>query len=208
MKDLTLLLAALVLSTGCYNPDTSHLVILCDAERPECPVGQTCINNRCSAASSDMDPPDQSLSSDGSAPDQSMPSGCADGGGQKVGIAFACPGAFQAGDARKKCASGWRVCTSGLGVDFAACGQLPGFFIAEAPSYWLGTMADERCSTALFNQAWYGCGGRKDSVRQGKGCNDFRILLDCLASGWNCNMKHEIDKTSNTNSSDGVLCCR
>lgn len=199
---------------GCYNPDKSKLIILCDAARPECPEGQTCIDNRCKVSTPVADgfmAADQSTPvSDGAVGDLLMTSGCANGGGVALGTAaYACPGAFGMNQARQLCAPNWRVCTSATGIDLTKCDMQAAFFIAESPAYYLVMASDEMCGTATVNQQWYGCGGRTSLVTNGlKMCGGFRKMLDCRASGWNCNMKHEIDKTTNTNASDGVLCCR
>lgn len=111
--------------------------------------------------------------------------------------------------ARQLCAPNWRVCTLATGIDLTKCDAQPGFFIAEAPAYYLVMPNEEMCGTATVNQQWYGCGGRSALVATGlKMCGGFKKMLDCRATGWNCNMKHEIDKTTNTNNADGVLCCR
>jgi hypothetical protein len=197
---------------ACFNPNISQLTLLCDAERPECPEGQACQNNQCHPIGSDLaglqeDQGGTDASADASF-DLAPVSGCADGKGKAVGVAFACAGSFGVLMARKLCATGWHICTSAAGLDPTTCDGLSGFFIAEVPAYYVGTVSNETCGTSIGGQMWYGCGNRADFVMQGvKGCGGFRKLMDCRASGWNCNMMHKIDQTSNGNGGDGVLCC-
>lgn len=197
------------LLVACFNPDTSHLIITCSAQRPECPEGQACINDRCMPPSAGQ--PDQGTSDLGpGSADMAFLSGCADGKGFPAGAASACPGTFVVGDARKRCATGWTICKTAAMLDEAACSKLPGFFVADQPAYWRTMQSDEQCSTATFNQMWYGCGSKQTSVRDGvQMCGGLKRALDCkFGSGWTCLAMHSLDKVSNETAEDGVLCCK
>lgn len=128
------------------------------------------------------------------------------GRGTQVGTAYACPGAFTSGAGRQQCAQGWKVCTSATGIDQTKCDTLSGFFIADVPGFLVG--ATEMCTASTVNSLWFGCGGRQSSVRTATmQCGGFKKDMDCTASGWSCNMKHDLNQTSNSNATDGVLCC-
>lgn len=190
--------AALILS-GCFDPDTSHLTILCDAARPECPDGQSCINNRCTPVG---DVPDG-----GDTADMTLAEGCTSGRGTQLGSAYACPGAFAATFVKQRCAPSWKICTSATGIDLTKCDTLSGFFIADVPGSWTGTM--EMCTASNMNPIWFGCGGKQELVRTAMvQCGGFPKSMECRATGWSCNAKQDLNQTENTNASDGVLCCR
>lgn len=208
----------LALATGalgaCFNPDLSQLTLLCTAERPECPSGQTCINDRCVPLAADLGETDASTDAStdtdgGTTPDLSLSSGCADGSRNAVGVAYACAGAFTAGKARQLCAPGWRVCTKSAGIDQTACGTLPGFFIADVPAYFQGNQGNESCGTGGQNPLWYGCGSPRTGVRMGvQRCQGFIDLLDCRTTGLACSTGNfSIDTTANSTATDGILCC-
>jgi hypothetical protein len=150
---------------------------------------------------------DQSVPTDGGSSDLPAVSGCARGGGTPLGSAYACPGTFGSGSGSKQCAQGWKVCTSAAGIDLTQCDALSGFFIADVPGFWTGTT--EMCTASTANSLWFGCGGKQMLVRTAMvQCGGFKKNMECRATGWNCNMKHEINQTSNSNAEDGVLCCR
>ncbi len=191
---------------ACFNPDLSQITFLCDPSQPECPDGQSCIDNRCVTPGADLGGTDG-----GGDLGPGPTSGCAAGSGSAVGAAYACPGGFAAGKARQLCASGWRVCTKSTGIDQTACGKLSGFFIAEVPAYYTGNPGNESCGTGNNNMLWYGCGSRQSGVRQGaRSCQGFVELLDCrTATGVTCSSGGQsLDTTVDSSSADGVLCCQ
>ncbi len=192
---------------GCFNPDLSQVTLLCDSTQPECPDGQSCIDNRCVPPGADL-----SAANDGSgALDMSTGSGCADGSRNAVGIAYACAGGFAAGKARQLCAAGWRVCTKAAGIEQTACNKLSAFFVADVPASYQGNPGNESCSGGSSNPLWYGCGSRQSGVRMGsRGCQGFINLLDCRsATGVTCSTGNlSLDTTADSASTDGVLCCQ
>ena len=190
---------------ACFNPDLSQITFLCDPSQPECPEGQSCIDNRCVASGADLGATD-----DGGDLGPLPPSGCADGSRSAVGVAYACPGGFAAGAARQLCASGWSVCTKSAGIDQTACSKLSGFFIADVPASYQGNPGNESCSPGS-NQLWYGCGSRQAGVRAGaRDCQGFVNLLDCrTATGVTCSSGSQaLDTTADSSTADGVLCCQ
>lgn len=198
-------------AAGCFNPDLSQVTLLCDPTQPECPEGQTCIDNRCVPPGADLAASDTDGGAGGG--DLGLPtgSGCADGSRTAVGVAYACAGGFSAGKARPLCASGWRVCTKAAGIDQTACGKLSGFFFADVPASYQGNPGNESCNGSSSNQLWYGCGSRQTGVRMGaRGCQGFINLLECRnATGVTCSSGNlSLDTTADSASTDGVLCCQ
>jgi len=194
---------------GCFSPDSSRIVISCDAQHA-CLDGQSCIGGRCL----DGLPPDMATAADQGSSDLLTPSGCAQGQRFPLGpYAWACPGTFNQGQARSLCASGFKVCTDGTRVDLTAANTLNGFFIGDARGYWMGGTADfSICGPepGPSNRVWFGAGARVANVYTARTvCQGFGKLLDCQpSSGWDCFMGNTLDGTKNTNASDGVLCCQ
>lgn len=197
---------------GCFNPDPAKIIVSCDPMQPECPTGQVCIENRC-APPSDAAAPNPGSGdlggTDSGLADLAQDSGCAAGGGTRLGTAFACPGTFSSGTARQRCAKGYKVCTSATGIDLTTCATLSGFFVADVPAYWMGTMGNETCGTSGITPMWYGCGNGsglsivRDGVRR---CAGFPRVLECKGT-WNCFSMHTLDTAENSAAKDGLLCC-
>lgn len=209
-----IIVAAALVAGGCFNPDLSSVKFKCDAEHA-CPDGMVCDGSLCvSPTPTDGSSSDQSMSID---MDAAMMSGCADGAGFPVGSAFACPGTFVETQGTKRCAAGWTPCTSGLMVDLVACNKLNGFFIGRAPAaYLVPNRAMPICGTVAMggNPLWFGCGdalAAKPYVATHTSsfyCSDFTKSLDCANASWNCTASYDLNRTTNTVGSDGVLCCR
>ena len=88
--------------------------------------------------------------------------------------------------------------------DQATCNAVAGFFVADQPAYWMGTMSQETCGTAISNQLLYGCGaaGRAGN----KLCGGLTRVLD-LGAGWTSS-NGTLTNAANTQASQGVLCCK
>lgn len=191
----------LLLVPSCFNADTSNTTILCP-NGEQCPEGTTCLAGVCTASGSDAGLSDQG--SDGM-PDQMSISGCKPGlTATAVGQAFACSGSFSAGGASDQCASGWRLCGQLTQVDAAACAGLGGFFVADQPAYWLGTMSSEACGGASSNQLFYGCG--RDGRAGTSKCGGFLSVIDLGTSFTSSN--GSVARLANSRSDYGALCCR
>ena len=191
---------------ACFNPDLSKVQIICGTGQPECPEGQKCSLEVCVAEVVDMSLlSDQTVVPvpDSGTPPDLMLTGCKNAQGQKVGIAWACPGAFSTGSAVGQCSANFAPCAAAAGIDLAACQRLAGFYVADQPAYWLGTMSQETCGTSLGNQLFYGCGsaGRAGS----KNCGSFTVVADLGGSLKSSN--GSLASLSNTDSAQGVLCC-
>lgn len=211
---LSLLLLAL--SSACYNPDLSGVVYRCSAEKPGCPAGHTCTDGYCRPDASSGG--DAGASTDAGTNDMApTASGCADKGGTPLGPrAYACPGPYGLGQASKRCASGWRLCTASTDVNQQECAKLPGFFVAEVPgSRSVGDMAKDALCAPYdnFNRVrhFFGCGNTKQSYTHASSrmCSGFVGVVDC-ETPWTCGTDftpQTLDNTAHTGASDGVLCC-
>lgn len=213
---LSLLL--LTLSSACYNPDLSGVVFRCSQEKPGCPSGHVCTDGYCRPHADAGLAADAGTAADAGSNDLSpIISGCADKGGTPLGPrAFACPGPFGLGQASKRCASGWRLCTGSKDVNQQACAKLPGFFVAEVAGS--RTIADKPADAFCtpydtFNQVrhFFGCGNTSLTYTHISShmCSGFVGVLSCEAP-WNCGTDFSpqtLDNTSQTAASDGVLCC-
>lgn len=196
---------------ACVRPDENLIKIICGDGQPPCPEGKSCVAGFCAgavdAAVTDDAATDASMTTDqaSSMPDLRPVQGCASGTGVALGaMASACPGAFSAGQARQRCATGWSLCTQASKVDLAAAASLQGFFVADQPAYWSGTKDIETCGTSLGNQLLYGAGtgGRAGTAK----CGGFMVVRD-VETGWSTS-NGSLDNAANTNAKDGVLCCR
>jgi|JI10StandDraft_1071094.scaffolds.fasta_scaffold71262_6 hypothetical protein len=178
------LLSLSFLLVGCFQPNTDLVKIIC-ADPGQCPEGQTCVLNAgeqqgICAAAGDMamaTPTDggTDAATDGSSPAPDM----------SVPLGCKNPGAVAVPDA-------------------TACSMLVGFFAADQPAYWVGTMSQETCGTALGNQLLYGCGavGRAGV----KLCGSFPKVID-LGTNWSSS-NGTLAQAANTNPAHGILCCK
>lgn len=194
------LLVALLLA-GCYNPDTSKIIIVCDPQSP-CPDGGL------------MDSGDGDLPTN---PDDLMSAdGCKTGDGDFLGDkARACKGKFAAGGAGDLCAPGWGVCQNSTGIDIALCNALDGFYAANVPGYWITpNRKTPACSASTgTNALMFGCGKLQSYAADnmtGISCSGFGRSVDCSAAAtvWKCAAPFDIAHTSNNEGMDGVLCCK
>jgi hypothetical protein len=198
--------AALVLAASCYNPDTAAVRYSCDEANPYCPDGLECISDVCLPPGTP--PPDGGTSAP---PDGTVASrGCKSGMGFVVGTAFACPGTFGGGSppASQLCAANFKICTDAQGVDQTACRKLSGFFGAQVNVRRSNNVYS--CGYDKNNPYFGGCGQSRTSIVDVPAipmCPSFGQILSCVADRpWTCT-SDKLDNISNTNGSDGVLCC-
>jgi hypothetical protein len=190
------------LLASCYSPDVSGVHYSCTAANPICPDGTTCIAGSCLA------------------PGTPLPPGCRSGVGTQLSDGmWACAGQFAPAKkgtptASQLCADGYALCSQAGGADLGLCKTLPGFFAANSQAAVKGTdYAQASCSKPVFGQSqlWVGCGtstGNKGFTTPA--CAGFTQVLDCSAGndGWNCGFfSTSLDALTNSNDSDGVLCC-
>ena len=197
-----IILSALVFaSSGCLRPDLT-LVKICD---------QACEGEVDLAAELDLTAPADAPSPADllpPPPDLSDVAGCANQvpGSTALGPrAAACAGKFVAGGAAARCAAGWSLCTSYALIDQTITVK-GGFFAAEAPAYWQGTMATEMCNTSVTNQLLYGIAGPGFGRPGVKKCGGFPSVLDLFPSWTSAN--GTLAQAANPNDNSGVLCCR
>lgn len=203
---------ALATLTSCYS-DPAAPIIICQTGVSACPDGQLCVDGRCSGgdmsvADTDMRATDMLVTTapDGSTPsDLAATSGCAKGGGIPIGKARGCKDRFASGGAKSVCQSPYAPCTTTAGIDQTACSTVAGFFAAEQPAYWFGTMATDTCGTAVGNQELYGCGtsGRAGNAK----CGGFPVLIDVGIGGPWSSSNGTLASSANTDPNQGVLCC-
>lgn len=198
------LAAIAFLIPACIRPDESLIRILCGNGQPACPDGQTCVDGFCATGSGAADLA-MSSSDLAAVPDLTEVQGCKAGGGMSAGpSATACPGTFNVGEARGRCASGWQVCVTAANVDQTAANKLPGFFVADQPAFWAGIRTAETCLTSITQQIFYGVG--QGGMPGPKMCGGFLRELE-VGSGWTTS-NGTLDQARNTVATDGVLCCR
>jgi len=174
MRPILPITISVLLLGGC-QPDLSKVTIICSSDAPgQCPEGQQCLNGKCGVSVPDGAASPSDLGSDAATPQPDM---AVSGCKTAIGVAIA---------------------------DQAACDSVAGFFAADIPAYWMGTMSQETCGTAGSNQLFYGCGG---AGRAGvKKCGGFPRVIDLLA-GWTSS-NGTLANAANTQASQGVLCCK
>jgi hypothetical protein len=199
---INLLFPGLLLA-GCFNPDTSHIVIICDSQNP-CLDGS--VNDSSNNDSGDGGDSGDMMSMDGCKADN------ANYLGPKV---RACPGVFASGHASDLCATGWAICQNATGIDLSLCNALDGFYAASVPGYWISpNRKTPACSASTgTNPLFFGCGFLRSYAADnmaGSMCSGFSRSIDCGASPkvWGCTSPYDIGHASNSESMDGVLCCK
>lgn len=175
MRSQSFPLVMVLALSGCFQPNPDKVTITCVDNSPgQCPDGQSCTGGMCVV-------PDLATPNDSSASgvDQStLPPDMSALAGCKNGGAKP--------------------------IDSASCDSVPNFFAADQAAYWMGTMPQETCGTAIFNQLLYGCGaaGRAGA----KNCGGFKRVID-LGSGWS-SANGTLAQAANTNPMHGVVCCK
>lgn len=174
MRPIFPITISFLLLGGC-QPDPSKVTIICSSDAPgQCPEGQQCLNGKCGVAAPDDAASPIDLGSDAATPQPDM---AVSGCKTAIGVAI---------------------------TDQAACDSVAGFFAADLPAYWMGTMAQETCGTASSNQLFYGCGGAgRAGVRK---CGGLPRVID-LGSGWTSS-NGTLMNAANTQAAQGVLCCK
>ena len=204
-------LSLLCLFAACFQEPPADRVWRCSVDKPQCPEGQSCVNDWCVKDGTAM--PDLS-SLDGSPLDMSMPP-CADGFPIGTKGAWACRGKFSPGStvASSLCKSGYKPCTNSNLITDAECSNasLGGFFFADA----LGsgaTVAAAKCATSTaagWGSLIFGCGWTIQNFyeRSTFGCRGFIPVAACNATN-PCNYNDgRLDAQSTTDARNGVLCC-
>jgi hypothetical protein len=109
-------------------------------------------------------------------PDLAKPSGCASGGGQSVGSAWACGESWDFGKINTVCAAGFAPCTSMDGVDLSACSKLPRFYVLK-----LNACLDVSGCASLTPQTIRSCDGNLSGVPRWRfGCGaKLSTVQDC-----------------------------
>lgn len=202
------ILVALLLLAGCFQPDSSRIVYRCDSANP-CPDGLACSNGTCGSAM-------QTGSDLGGDMAETKNTGCADGMGFPVGMAWACPGTFGSGQAAGRCAATWSICTDASKVDLTKCNLLDGFFVADVRGKWTpawGTSVTCVAGGMFDNKVFFGCGILADSEYKPDTtfkCSGFGRAVSCptLTTSWDCPGSHDLSLAINKVLKDGVLCCK
>jgi hypothetical protein len=186
--------------TGCFNPRPA--TYLCDQSNA-CPPGLYCVSGLCAAMpSADAGPIDLT--------NPSQSSGCKNGSETQVGIAFACPGAYSpAAPASSLCAASWEPCQNAAGINLTKCDSLGAFFASGylGKAYQVEDFVCTGSDASYPQRDVYGCGQRTGTMDL-LVCNGF---LDYLIPGdafWSSpNLATSLDDTTDTSTTDGVLCC-
>ena len=203
---VTLLLILGALSPACYENDYTRITVTCSIDSPSCPPGFRCEVNTCVSlppadGGSSQEDASMDLSQTGDLAAQS--SICPGGGDKLIGSARGCPGTFQAGKAALRCPSGWAPCAASTKVDLQICQSLPSFFAGAQSGYYIGTMSNEMCGSAVGNQLFYGCGsmGRASTAK----CGGLPRVIDVTGS-WSAT-DGTLSTAALTDPNQGVLCC-
>jgi hypothetical protein len=149
--------------------------------------------------------------------------GCASGVGFAVGplgrSIFACPGRFGLPDtpvASAICSSTYAPCGT-MPTDTSLCNALGGFFAinVQASREPAETPLQAACVPPSGDRLalWAGCGALRSSVfpatgDTATGCAENGRLLDCATDqSWGCATSTDLETTTNSDPSDGILCC-
>ena len=206
-------LSLLVLSS-CFTEPSADRVWRCTTDKPQCPDGQTCVNDWCVKEGTAQ--PDLSMQTDGGASDMTQLKPCQDGFPLGTQGVWACRGKFSATTAKASslCQNGYKLCTSGQKVADAECTNtsLTSFFLADVPGF--GSMVSNvKCypGTGTVN-AWYGCGQTFTSggaSRTNFPCQNLPMVLPCDPKNFlTCNVNDgRLDSQTNDDAKNGVLCC-
>lgn len=207
-------LSLLCLFGACFQEQPADRVWRCSADQPQCPEGQSCVNNWCVKDGTAM--PDLAMSDAGMADMASPP--CLNGFPLGTKGVWACRGAFSPTGTKASglCRNGYKLCTDGSKVTSAEClaSSISGFFFADVPGE--GAMAAlVKCAAGGNGSGatWFGCGsyvdGRSPSADSGVGCKNFTRISFCdTAGGFTCNYTDQrLDAQQLDKPANGVLCC-
>jgi hypothetical protein len=204
-------LSLLCLSVACFQEPPADRVWRCSVDKPQCPEGQSCVNDWCvrdGTAMLDL------MSQDASSSDMSTPP-CTDGFPIGTKGAWACRGKFSPATtvASALCKNGFKPCIDSTRITDAECSNagLGGFFFADA----LGAGATAltlKCATSTgsgWGGAVFGCGWLMTNLyeRSNSGCRGLFPFSYCNATN-PCNFNDgRLDAQSTTDARNGVLCC-
>lgn len=205
--------ACMVAGAGCYAPNVAGTQYRCDVAVGNCPDGLACIKDWCV-------PPDTDPNSiDGGAGSVDMAqstSGCASGAGKNVSksgsTVWACAGTYSRNGISKLCGSGYSICIDSTNINIVECNKLSSFFVANK-------QVDKRSNMDVcvswnnpsLTTGWVGCGVNRSDTHTIDMCpsSEFNLFINCNdASTLTCRGNDLNGDTENTNSQDGVLCCK
>jgi hypothetical protein len=205
-------LSLLSLSFSCFQEPPADRVWRCSVDKPQCPEGQSCVNDWCVKDGTAM--PDLANSDGSTSADMSMVP-CTDGFPIGTKGAWACRGKFSAAAtvASALCKNGYKPCTNSNLISDAECSSssLGGFFFADALGTGASTLA-AKCATgtgAGWGSLIFGCGSTVQNFyeRSTFGCRGFFPVAYCNATN-PCNFNDgRLDAQSTTDARNGVLCC-
>lgn len=162
------LLLCPALTGGCFSPDLTGVVFLCNAANQQCGSGYTCnIDAGVCKVSGDESAPDLSQTADIAVP---VVDGCTNAGrGLRLAEdVFLCPGAFSPSTipASGLCADGWRVpAVWPANADKTICAQLPAGFALATISSYPGVMESQpACGSLSLDNRFVSACGPVDSV--------------------------------------------
>jgi len=204
-------LSLLCLFVACFQEPPADRVWRCTVDKPQCPEGQSCVNDWCVKDGTAM--PDIAVAGNG---DMSVIP-CSNGspiGSQGV---WACKGAFSPTGTKASalCTNGYKLCADGNKLTDAQCSSaaLTGFYFADAPGEGISPQS-AKCSVGGTGAGtvWFGCGtyqGAAITVRTQFPCRNLSLVTTCdTKSGFICNFADQrLDAQKSDNAANGVLCC-
>ena len=211
-------LSLLCLFAACFQDQPADRVWRCSEAQPQCPEGQSCVNNWCVKDGTAL--PDLSMADGGGTPDMTIPKPCQDGfplGSQGV---WACRGTFSpATPASSLCKLGYKVCQDGNKITDAECSStaIKGFFFSALPAQG-NTGKSARCVSSPpglgAGGMWFGCGWHQGTFGQPTERTDFPcaglpLITYCSSQNmFPCNSSDlRLDAQTMSDARSGVLCC-
>ena len=209
-------LSLLCLFGACFQEQPADRVWRCSADQPQCPEGQSCINNWCVKDGTAM--PDLSLPLDGAWDMIGAP--CSDRIAIGSSGVLGCRGKFSPNTTKASalCPSGYRLCTDASKVTDAECSSssIMGFFFADVSGNWTGPQPP-RCAIAGqagAGNAFFGCGNIlgaiTPSTTTSTPCKGFSRLTYCnTTTPFYCEATEQLslDNRRMDDARNGVLCC-
>ena len=202
-------LSLLCLFAACFQEPPADRMWRCTVDKPQCPEGQSCVNDWCVKDGTAM--PDLAVAGNG---DMSVIP-CSNGspvGSQGV---WACKGAFSptGPKASALCTNGYKLCVDGNKLTDAQCSSamLTGFYFADVPAEGVNQNTS-KCLAGGVASYWFGCGnyvGAQLTVRTQNPCKGLPLVTACdPKSGFTCNFADaRLDAQKSDNAANGVLCC-
>ena len=206
---------------SCFSPDLSNVMFKCSEQDSQCLPGYICRAPLCvpidspvedmSAAAADLQ-----SSADLSTKPADMASDCADGGGFRVGLGWACPGKFGPADRKPAtlCAAGFNICTSTKHFtlqDLQDCRKLPGFYSALVLGSYVSDVNLGTCDSMNPTKVIYGCGALSRAQDTSLRCAGFAQVFDCTYRTTMITCPPgafvNLDQVVSQQPQDGILCC-